>query len=179
MQAMAEVGDFFTHLNPILVAVLLLAAIWLLVELVRLVKKSAPAVEGLSHTVEAVNARIEQLEGTVSAVNTTLEGVTPLLENTTATMGAAASAAEALTPLVESVTLTVDAVSLEIMRLDQVMDGVQQLTDNANATAERVGSIAKAPATIAGSIAGGLRRGSKDHAREKEARKVLDGSAKD
>lgn len=72
-------------------------------------------------------------------------------------------------PLVDHVTLTVDAANLEIMRLDGILENVDEIAQAASSAADAVNKVTNAPVQIATSIADRFRMGAKSRARDRKA----------
>ncbi|MBQ6586223.1 MAG: hypothetical protein IJH83_05390 [Coriobacteriales bacterium] len=81
-------------------------------------------------------------------------------------------------PLVEHATLTIDALNLEIMRLDQILEDVGEVTDVATSATSVISSIASGPANAANTIAGKLRGGIKALRRGQKSQAALEQVAK-
>ena len=60
-------------------------------------------------------------------------------------------------PLVERLSLTVDAANLELMRVDQILEDVTQITDSVSKAAGAVDTVTSAPIDLVNSLTGKLR----------------------
>lgn len=105
-----------------------LAVIWLIFELVMTARKAR----------KTVNEMQKQIEPTLKHV----ENITASLEPVSAKVD----------PLVERVSLTVDAANLELMRVDQILEDVGEITDTVSSTVHAVDTVASTPLEIANSL---------------------------
>ena len=55
-------------------------------------------------------------------------------------------------PLVERVSLTVDAANLEIMRVDQILEDVGEITESVSSAVDAVDAAANAPLELVNSV---------------------------
>ena len=101
-------------------ALLLLALVVFVVELVRTLSRVRKTIDELQPTVEKVNGAIEALEPALKRVD----------------------------PLMERVSLTVDALNLELMRADQILADISDVTNTASGTVKKVSNIADAPLSL-------------------------------
>lgn len=113
---------------PIVYAVVGLALVWLVVELVVTVRK----VRG-----KAVTA-IDELEPTVKNIEAMVGDIQPTVKK--------------IDPLVDRVTLTVDSVNLEMMRVDEILEDVSQMTGAVSKTLTAVDNVTSAPVDIVNSV---------------------------
>ena len=77
-------------------------------------------------------------------------------------------------PIVDRVELTVDTLNLELLRVDSILEDVEQVTDVAGRTADTVNAITSAPTNAVASLAEKIRGklGSHRRAKAKESRVV-------
>ncbi|MCL2883463.1 MAG: hypothetical protein FWF30_03225 [Coriobacteriia bacterium] len=108
-------------------AVLLLALAVAAIELVRTLRRVRKTIVNLEPT-------ITQMNTTVAQVNSALETIDPALKR--------------VDPLLERVSLTVDAVNLEIMRADQILADISDVTDVASGAVKKVSNITDAPLNL-------------------------------
>ncbi len=108
------------YLLPIVYALVGVALIWALIELVRLLR----SMRGM---VEDTNANVAPLMGRVNDM-----------------VADAAPAAKRIDPMLERVNLTVDAANLELMRVDGILENVDAITGHvANAASEYMETLQK------------------------------------
>lgn len=119
-----DFGEFFSNILPVVFVVVGVALVWLLIELVVTVRKTRTAVDDVQ----------KKLDPTLESI----EKITASLE----------PAVAKIDPLVERVALTVDAANLEIMRLDQILEDVNDITDKVSTAANAVESATSAPIAI-------------------------------
>jgi uncharacterized protein YoxC len=130
--------------------ILLIALIFAAVEIIRTVRKVRGTVDELMPSVG----------DTVSKVNTAIATLEPSLKR--------------VDPLLERVSLTVDAVNLEIMRADQILADVSDVTSVASGTAKKVSGITEAPLNLLTSATDKIRSVFVDKKAEKRVERVLE-----
>jgi hypothetical protein len=128
--AYMQIVEIASRAVPVLVVILIIIAIWAVIEIALTVRKARASIEGVNETVAKAD------------------------------------------PLIEHTTLTVDALNLELMRIDQILEDVEQVTDAATSAAETVTQISAAPMELASSIADHLRAGAKNRSRARAAQKA-------
>ncbi|MEG0096048.1 MAG: DUF948 domain-containing protein [Raoultibacter sp.] len=119
-----DFGEFFSSVLPVVYVIVGVALVWFLIELVVTVRKTRTAVDDVQ----------KKLDPTLESI----EKITASLEPAVAKVD----------PLVERVSLTVDAANLEIMRLDQILEDVTDITDKVSTAANAVESATSAPIAI-------------------------------
>lgn len=154
-------------ITPILIVIVLVAAIWAVVELAVTLRKARKTVETANQMVEkadefATQAK-EQLEPALARIDPILESVQP--------------AAARLDPMVEHAQLTVDAANLEIMRLDQILEDVSHVTAVAGKAADSVDKVTSGPAELVTGAVEKIRGTAKDSARQRAAKRALTGES--
>ena len=141
-------------------AAAILCLAWLLIELAVTTRATRKSVKELKERIEPTLAHVEQITSSLESVVANID------------------------PLVERATLTVDAVNLEIMRVDQLLAGVTEVTDAVGGTVKKVSGAANVPATLVSGAADKInnviakRRGS-DKAQVKKAAKSLSDDAEE
>lgn len=118
---------------PVVFAVVGVALIWALVELVITLRRARKTVE----TVE------EQTLPILNDVKDMTESLKPAVDK--------------VDPLVERVSLAVDAANLEIMRLDGILENVDQMTKTASNATAAVDTVANAPLKLVNAATDKLR----------------------
>lgn len=106
---------------PIIYIIVGCALIWLVIELVVTVKqvrsKSMKTLEDLQPTIKEVQTMVSDLQPTVKKID----------------------------PLVDRATLTIDSVNLEILRVDEILEDVSQVTGSVTSTMDAVNNVTSAP----------------------------------
>lgn len=97
---------------------------------------------------------VVELALTIRKTRTTVDQmqkqITPTLENVEKIT---TDVAPRVDPLMERVSLTMDAANLEIMRVDEILENVTQITGTANKAVDAVDNIANAPLNLVSSLA--------------------------
>lgn len=118
----------FDIILPIVYALVGAALIWLLVELVITIKKvrtkALDTIDELQPTIDNVQKMVNDIQPTVKKVD----------------------------PLVDRVTLTVDTVNLEMMRVDEILEDVSQITGSLTKTVNVVDNVTSAPVDLVNSV---------------------------
>ncbi len=112
--------DVVSMILQIVFAVVGLALIWFIVELALTVKKTRATVEDLKPTIDNVNKMVAELQPTISKVD----------------------------PIVDRATLTVDSINLELMRVDEILEDISNITGGVSKTVDAVDSVTSAPIDI-------------------------------
>ena len=128
-----DFGEVMGVVLPIVYVVLGVALVWFVVELVITVRK----------TRTTVDKRKEQLDPTLESVQRITKSLEPV--------------ADKVDPLVDRVSLTVDAANLEIMRLDQILEDVSDITDSASNAVGAVEAATNAPMEIMNNVTSKVR----------------------
>lgn len=113
--------EAFDIVLPIVYIVVGCALVWLVIELVVTVKKvrskSMKMLEELEPTVKEVQTMVSDLQPTVRKID----------------------------PLMDRATLTLDSVNLEILRVDEILEDVSQVTGSVTSTMDTVNNVTSAP----------------------------------
>lgn len=123
--------DFSEIVNIALPVVFILvgaALVWLVIELVMTVRKTRK-------TVSEIQKQVEPTLGSIERITASLEPVAAKVD-----------------PLVERVSLTVDAANLEIMRIDQILEDVGEITDSVSSAVDVVDTVTSAPMEMVNSV---------------------------
>ena len=144
---------------PAVYAVVGLALIWFIIELVMTLRKTRK-------TVTELQGQIEPVLESVNRVTTDLEPTVKSIERMTAQLEPAVAKVD---PLVDRVTLTVDAANLEIMRIDQILEDVSQITDSVSSAVDTVDTVTSAPLELVSSVTDKVRAKMHPHAASKES----------
>lgn len=146
---------FHQYAQPILLALLLLVAIIALIALASFLRR----------TTKVVKETKEKLDPILDQANSLLAEVQPAIER--------------VDPLLERVTLTVDAANLEILRLDQIMSDLGDVSSTLGTTAKKIDAVTESPKNLANAVLGRVKdslgdgSGSKASKEEKRERKAL------
>lgn len=113
---------------PIVYIVVGIALVWFVVELaitlIKVRKKAIKTIDDLQPTLENVQTMVTDLQPTIKKVD----------------------------PLMERVTLTVDSVNLEILRVDEILEDVSQITNTVTNTMDTVNTVTSAPMDMVTSV---------------------------
>lgn len=112
---------------PIILVVLILAAVWLVVELALIVRRMR------------------------SSIDTITKRVDPMIQNMNGMIESTRPAIEKIDPLLDQVTLTVEAVNLEIMRVDGILDDAGKVAET---VADATEHLAAVPSKLAKAVSG-------------------------
>lgn len=144
---------------PVVYVVVGVALVWLIVELVSTLRKTRKTVDDLRAQVEPVlesaNRMTADLEPAVKHVNQMAAQLEPAVAK--------------VDPLMERVTLTVDAANLEIMRVDQILEDVTQITGTVSNTLDTVDTVTSAPLELVSSVTDRMRSKVKPRGASKES----------
>lgn len=143
-----EVGEFLDIALPVVYILVGVALVWLAIEL-------ALASRRARKTVTQMQRRLEPTLDHVEKITAQLEPVAPKID-----------------PLVDRVSLTVDAANLEIMRLDQILEDVSEITDSATKTMNTVDAVTSVPLNLVGSVTEKVRTRFKAPAASEESVKL-------
>ena len=124
-----DFGEVMGVVLPIVYVVLGVALVWFVIELVITVRKTRKMKEQLDPTLESVQRITKSLEPAMDKVD----------------------------PLVDRVSLTVDAANLEIMRLDQILEDVSDITNSASNAVGAVEAATNAPMEIMNNVTSKVR----------------------
>lgn len=120
--------DILSALVPIVYIVVGIALIWLLVELIRMIRSMGAIAQDTQRQIE------------------------PIIEKTDSMLGDLEPVVKKVEPMVDRLALTVDAANLEIMRVDQILEDVSVVTHSLNSTASAMEELASAPVAVANGI---------------------------
>ena len=120
--------SFSAILNALLPLVLIAIGVALVVFIVELIK-----------TVKTARGMLVDAEPIVKNAKTMTDDLVPVVKKTE--------------PLVDRVQLTLDAVNLEMMRVDEILEDVSQITDTAASATTAVDNIAQVPAKAVTNVA--------------------------
>lgn len=123
-----DAATIINYALPIVFVIVGLGLIIFLIEATRTLRKTRKTIDELqtkvSPTLDSVNQITNSLEPAVSKVD----------------------------PMVERLGLTVDAVNLELMRVDQILEDVNDVTANISKTSNAIDSVTSAPVNLVNSV---------------------------
>ncbi len=122
------IEDILSIITPIVFIVVGAGLVWLVIELALTVRKARGTVDDVK----------KQLDPTLESVQKITASIEPIVTK--------------VDPLMDRVSLTVDAANLEIMRVDQILEDVSQITATTTKTMDAVGSITNAPLDLVNSV---------------------------
>ena len=93
---------------------------------------------------------IKSINATIDDVKTKVE---PMLDNAGTMTTDLVPVVKKVDPLVDRVTLTLDAVNLEMMRVDEILEDITQITDTASSATAAVDNITNAPIKAVNNVA--------------------------
>ena len=128
-----DFGEVMGVVLPIVYVVLGVALVWFVIELVITVRKTRTTVDKMK----------EQIDPTLESVQCITKSLEPTMDK--------------VDPLVDRVSLTVDAANLEIMRLDQILEDVSDITDSASNAVGAVEAATNAPMEIMNNVTSKVR----------------------
>ena len=94
-----------------------------------------------------------ELALTIRRTRTTIKDLDPVIEKVDSIAASLEPSSKRIDPLLERVSLTVDAVNLEIMRADQILSDVSDVTGTLSGTITKVTDITDAPLNLINSAA--------------------------
>jgi ABC-type transporter Mla subunit MlaD len=129
--------------STILLLVLLVAAIWAIVELALVFRKTRGVVstldDTLGKTMGEVNEVLTHVDATIQTVDQTVKNLDPAIGQ--------------VEPLLGKIETTVDAVSLDLMQVDAILGDVSRMTGTAaNATTSVTGVVDQAASAARGAV---------------------------
>ena len=110
---------------PAVFVIVGIALVFAIIEIAKMLKATRKAVEDMQPTLKNVEEITTNIQPTLAKVD----------------------------PLLDRVQLTVDSVNLEMMRVDQILEDVGQITDKAASATEAVDNIANAPLKAVNNVA--------------------------
>lgn len=137
-----EFNEVISDMLPVVYVVLGAFLIWLTVELIMTARKTRKVADDLQKQVEPTLGSLERISASLEPSVANIERMTASLE----------PAIEKVEPLVDRVSLTVDAANLEIMRIDQILEDMTDITDTVSSTVEAVDTVASAPLGVVTSV---------------------------
>ena len=132
---------------PIVYIAVGLALVWLLVTVVKTLKNVNKTVDTVTASLEPTLANVEEITTSLKPTMARVEKMTESLE----------PAMQRVDPMVERVSLTVDAVNLEMMRVDQILEDVTDLTGALKSTGKAIDEITNAPLNAVSAAADKIR----------------------
>lgn len=128
----------------IVLVVLLLAVIWLVVELVVTVRRARPAIDAAQRTIDSLRADVDKLSAQATPV---LKGVEeavaearPVIAHVDELVTQASPAASDVSPLLSGATKAVEDLSANLTHLDAILADVSHITGSASNATQAVGA---------------------------------------
>lgn len=118
---------------PWLYALIAISLIWLIVELIMMIRRSR----------EAIKEAKKSLDSAVTDMNQITTELMPALKK--------------VDPLMDRVSLSVDAINLEILRVDEIIADVKVMTGAASKATQSIDNIASAPADFVSGVTNKIR----------------------
>ncbi len=119
-----DIGEIVNIALPAAFVLVGLALVWFVIELAIMMRSARKTVNNLS----------DQLKPTLENVEQLTESLEPVVAKAD--------------PLMERVNLTVDAANLELMRVDQILEDVGDITDGLSSATSVVENVANAPVEL-------------------------------
>lgn len=123
-----DISSFAQAALPVVFAIVGIALVVLLIELVRTIRSARTMVDSVN----------EKLTPTLSNIEKMTDDLMPAISK--------------VDPLVERVQLTVDAANLELMRVDKILEDVSDVTDTVSSATDAIDNITKTPSRIVTSL---------------------------
>ncbi|MDO5044183.1 MAG: DUF948 domain-containing protein [Coriobacteriia bacterium] len=131
----------------IVLIVLVIAAIWFVAELALTMKRLRSTVETLDGAVDemnkGVNATLGEIQPLITKLDTTIDNLQPTLKE--------------IQPLLNKAGTTVDALSLDFLRLDEILADISDITNTAANASNATNSIASNAADVANTVLGKIK----------------------
>lgn len=119
---------------PWLYALIAISLIWLIVELILMIRRSR----------EAIKDAKKSLDSAVSDMNQITTDLMPALKK--------------VDPLIDRVSLSVDAINLEILRVDEIIADIKVMTEAASRATQSIDAITSAPVDFVSGVTNKIRR---------------------
>lgn len=129
-----DFNEVLSFALPIIYVLVGVGLVWLVVELVITLRKTRK-------TVDEVQQQLAPTLESAARITASLEPVVAKAD-----------------PLVERVSLTVDAANLEIMRVDQILEDVSDITGTLSDAVETVDNVANVPMDLVNSVSTRVRK---------------------
>jgi ABC-type transporter Mla subunit MlaD len=129
---------------PIVYIVVGCALVWFLIELVITVRKTRKTVDDMQKQLTPAIESVQEISAEVE------KKLPPILDNVN-------KISAGVDPLIDRVSLTVDAANLEIMRLDQILEDVSEITDTASKAVDTVDNVTSMPMDVVNNLASKVR----------------------
>ncbi len=126
--------DILAFILPIVYILVGIVLVWFVVELIVTIKQVRK---------RAINT-IDELQPSIKNIENMVEEIQPTVKK--------------VDPLVDRVTLTVDSLNLEMMRVDEILEDVSQITGTVSKTMNTVDSVTSAPLDIVTSVTNKVRK---------------------
>ena len=128
-----DVNSVLNMLLPIVFSLVGVALIFLVIELIKVMKTTNTMLDGLRPKIDATMQNVEDLTTSIKPIVAKVD------------------------PMMDSMQLTLDAVNLEMMRVDQILEDLSEITDSASSATAAVDNITNAPIKAVNSMASRVR----------------------
>lgn len=118
---MMDINQIIQTALPVVYIIVGVALVWFVFELIATVRTTRKTVTSLKSEIEPTLAHVESITAKID----------PLVAK--------------VDPLVDRVSLTVDAANLEVMRVDQILENVTDITNSLSSTVDAVDNVTNAP----------------------------------
>lgn len=141
-------------MDPIQIAltVLIVAAIWAVVELARVLRSTRKTINSLDHTVAELNGTINEARPMVAKLDGAVDELQPALSQ--------------MEPLMKQANVAMEALSADLLEVNGVLRDVSQVTDTAASASSAVSNITDAAASKVHRLFGKKDSKAADHALE-------------
>ena len=146
---MVEISKLFGNMWPIVIVVLIILACIAVAVLIAVLVNANKTIKEANKTVEKLNVMADEVN----------EQITPALKK--------------VDPLIEQANLTVETVNLELLRLDGILEDVQNVTGIAGKAANTVDSVTSAPVKAVAGAAERVRNIFGDSRKKKQTKKLV------
>lgn len=140
---------------PIVFIIVGIVLIWFLVEMARTVKTTRQVVDDLQNKVNPTLDHVNQITNDLQPAVTKVD------------------------PMMERLALTVDAVNLELMRVDQILEDVNDVTGNLSKTSNAIDNVTSAPLNLVNNMTERVRGALKSSRSSSEAAALAEAAAEE
>lgn len=122
--------------------VLAAAGIWVLVEIALTVRRGRGTLDtadvAIADLVKQANVTLDNIQPTIAQLNTTIENLQPTVQGTA--------------PLLDKAGNTIDALTLDLLRVDEILSDLSSVTSTASKASDSVEGITSGAADLANSV---------------------------
>lgn len=132
---------------PVVYALVGCVLVWFVVELVMTIRVARKTVTEVEEQLKPTLANVEKITTDLEPTMKSVKRITAQIDPVVAKVD----------PLVDRVSLTVDAANLEIMRVDQILEDVNQITGSITKTMDTVDTVTSAPLELVNTVTSKMR----------------------